>query len=117
MDDVHLIAAARYILLNPVRAGLVDRAVDWPYSSARAHLGRSTDTLVDLEGLGRRVGDWEALLAEEPTWSERTRFRKHERTGLPLGDEDFLADVEARIGRNLTREWGASLRPRRFQRG
>src|SRR5271169_1078361 len=34
MDEPHLLAAARYIALNPVTAGLVDRAEDWPWSSA-----------------------------------------------------------------------------------
>jgi len=27
-----------YVHLNPVRRGLVERATDWPHSSARAHL-------------------------------------------------------------------------------
>jgi hypothetical protein len=28
----------RYVALNPVRARLVERARDWPWSSVRAHL-------------------------------------------------------------------------------
>ena len=31
MDEPHLLAAARYIALNPVVAGLVSRAEDWPW--------------------------------------------------------------------------------------
>jgi len=38
MDDSHLRAAVCYVSLNPVRAGLVARAEDWPWSSVRAHL-------------------------------------------------------------------------------
>ena len=38
MDDRYTLAAARYVELNPVRAGLVARAEDYPCSSARAHL-------------------------------------------------------------------------------
>jgi REP element-mobilizing transposase RayT len=34
-DDAHLQACIRYIHQNPVKAGLVSRAEDWPYSSAR----------------------------------------------------------------------------------
>ena len=30
MDEPHLLAAARLIALNPVVAGLVSRAEDWP---------------------------------------------------------------------------------------
>ena len=34
-DDAHLAAAVRYIHRNPVKAGLVQRPEDWPFSSAR----------------------------------------------------------------------------------
>ena len=35
MDEAHLAAALRYVSLNPVRARLVARALDWAWSSAR----------------------------------------------------------------------------------
>src|SRR4051794_15803990 len=38
MDEAHLMAAVRYVELNPVKAKLVRRAEDWPWSSARAHV-------------------------------------------------------------------------------
>jgi putative transposase len=38
MDDNYLLQAARYIELNPVRAGLVDRPEDYPWSSAASHI-------------------------------------------------------------------------------
>ena len=38
MDEEHLMAAARYVALNPVRARLVERAEDWRWSSVGAHL-------------------------------------------------------------------------------
>ena len=38
-SDAYLIAACRYVELNPVRAGLVDAAADWPWSSYRTHAG------------------------------------------------------------------------------
>ncbi len=37
--DVYLMQVCRYAELNPVRAGIVDSAVDWPWSSYRAHCG------------------------------------------------------------------------------
>jgi REP element-mobilizing transposase RayT len=40
-SDRQLIAAARYLALNPVEAGLVSDALEWPWSSARAHAGMS----------------------------------------------------------------------------
>jgi hypothetical protein len=50
LDEPHLVAAARYVALNPVRARLVRRVQDWPWSSVRAHLkaraGRAGATAV-----------------------------------------------------------------------
>jgi REP element-mobilizing transposase RayT len=37
--DAHLLELARYVVLNPVRAGLVDAAEAYPWSSLRATLG------------------------------------------------------------------------------
>jgi REP element-mobilizing transposase RayT len=37
--DAHLLELARYVALNPVRAHLVGRAEDWPWSSYRATAG------------------------------------------------------------------------------
>ena len=39
--DVYLLELCRYVVLNPVRAGMVERAVDWPWSSQRAVMGRA----------------------------------------------------------------------------
>ncbi len=39
LDGGHLENAVRYVELNPVRAGLVQTAQDWEWSSARAHAG------------------------------------------------------------------------------
>ena len=38
-DESHLLAACRYVVLNPVRAGLGDRPEEWPWSSYRASAG------------------------------------------------------------------------------
>jgi putative transposase len=38
-DDGHLLELARYIVLNPVRAGLCDHPLEWRWSSCRATLG------------------------------------------------------------------------------
>jgi putative transposase len=63
MDEAHLTAAARYVPMNPVRAGLVARAGDWPWSSARAHLAGREDELVTVRPLLDRVGDFAGFLA------------------------------------------------------
>jgi REP element-mobilizing transposase RayT len=38
-SDEYLLQVARYIVLNPVRAHIVESAIEWPWSSARAMTG------------------------------------------------------------------------------
>lgn len=45
--DEYLITLVRYVHLNPVRAGLVKRAEDYPYSGHRAYLAGVATGLVD----------------------------------------------------------------------
>jgi putative transposase len=101
MEEAHLNDATRYILLNPVRARLVSRAEDWPHSSALAHLAGVRDDLVDTEPLNRRISDWGQFLAAEQNEEETERFRSHQRTGRPMGSEEFLVGLEGVVGRRL----------------
>ena len=99
MSEAYLRNAARYILLNPVRSGLVHQASDWPYSSARAHLSKRSDGVVDPKPLAARVVDWGGLLLPEFADVDRELMRDRQRTGRPLGDLDFVRRVERQTGR------------------
>jgi putative transposase len=101
MDDAHLLAAAKYVELNPVRAGLVGQAEDWHWSSARAHLAGGRDDLVQASPLLEEVGDWAVFLGQGPDNAAEARLRKHEAGGLPLGNDSFIAAAEAAAGRLL----------------
>lgn len=101
MAEAHLRAAARYVLRNPVRAGLVERAESWPHSSASAHASGRSDGVVDLTGLSDRVDDWPKFLDDDVTWREWNGFRRHAGSGRPLGDERFQERVEVFAGRSL----------------
>jgi len=101
LDEGHLRSAARYVLLNPVRAGLVDHAADWPHSSARASLFGRADPLVDAKELEARLGEIGLLLEERDGEGDAEIVRRHSATGRPLGDEEFVASLEERLGRPL----------------
>ncbi len=101
MDDPYLLAAARYVELNPVRAGLVPSAGDWPWSSARAHLAGRDDQLVRVAPLLAMIPDWSAFLASAVPEEQIRDIRRHGRTGRPLGDENFVARLEETAGRAL----------------
>ncbi|HEX8223564.1 MAG TPA: transposase [Allosphingosinicella sp.] len=101
MDERYLLACARYVELNPVRAHLAARAEDWPWSSARAHLDGGADGLTDPAPLLERWPDWRAVLA---AWSEdkvATAIRERERDGRPLGGDRFLERLGRMVGRPI----------------
>ncbi len=101
MDEKHLYRATRYVEVNPVRAGLVSNVEDWPWSSARAHLCGENSGLVDVSPMLARVGDWSQYLRHRDTEAELDTFRKHSRTGRPLGDKSFVECAELATGRSL----------------
>ena len=104
MDEAHLLAAARYVALNPVRAGLVKRPEDWPWSSTAALLAGKSDGIVDVRPILGRYGNFADYLEfdkEEPQWRA---LRKAESTGRPLGDQAWLAALEKRLGRAFARQ-------------
>ena len=103
MDEDHLMAAFRYVALNPVKARLVARAADWPWSSAAAHIaGRSTPH-VRVEPALERIGDFAAFVggeaADEPRWAD---LLKAELIGRPVGAKAWVQALEARLGRPLS---------------
>ena len=100
MDEAYLLAACRYIELNPVRAKLVKRPEDYRWSSARAHLEGKDDVLVKVKPMLDRVSHWDELLAS----GDQALFddvRMHERTGRPLGEDSFVMKLSAIVGREL----------------
>jgi putative transposase len=63
MDEAHLLAAFRYVAMNPVEAGLVDTADQWQWSSTKAHLNGINDGLVKVKPLLERVDNVNEFLA------------------------------------------------------
>jgi len=101
MDEEHLVAALRYVSLNPVRARLVARAADWRWSSTRAHLRGKDDGLTALAPIKDRVPRFADLLGGAPETELFKRLRAAESIGRPLGNNGFLARIERRTGRVL----------------
>lgn len=101
MDERHLTAAARYVPMNPVRAGLTRQAQDWPWSSARAHLAGQDDGLVTVAPLLDRIGDFAGFLAGPEDGAAVTAIRRSYSTGRPVGAEDWISALEAQTNRPL----------------
>lgn len=103
MDEDYLLACARYVELNPVRARLAAHPAEWPWSSAAAHLTGTADLLVRPGAWMARAGDWASHLGTAPVPEEIEAFRTSTSTGRPLGRKDFVAKLKRSLGRTLGR--------------
>ena len=113
MDPVYTYHTVRYILRNPVRAGIV--RVPWRYawSSAAYHVGQEKldpTVTVDRE-IEKMVGDWSEFLTEPDADEYLCQIRRESGVGRPLGDDKFLLKLENHLKRNLKR--GRPGRPRK----
>jgi putative transposase len=97
----------RYGERNPLRAGLVGRAEDWPYSSlhARLNAGSAAARLVRLDAwpveqpadaAGWRA--WADRVNEPQTAAEEAAVRECARRGRPFGDDGWQRRAAADLG-------------------
>lgn len=104
MDEAHCLNAMRYLAFNPVRARLSATPVEWLWSSVRAHLAGRDDALVNVRpvlDLVPRFADLLALSLSEQ--QELETFESLGANGRPLGDAQFIAFAERKLGRSLRR--------------
>jgi putative transposase len=104
LDDAHAFTALLYIERNPVRAKLVKRAANYPWSSAAAHCGgKDPSDLLDLAAWRKAYSakEWAALLHGGGTPETLEPLRMNTRTGRPLGSLAFLTKLETSLGRRL----------------
>ncbi|ESQ16923.1 MAG TPA: hypothetical protein DIW77_12400 [Chromatiaceae bacterium] len=101
MDESHLMAAFRYVALNPGKAKLAATAAVWRWSSTPAHLRRQDDGLVTVRPLLDRVDHFAECL-ERPADAERVAaLTKGQTIGRPLMGDQALGELEKRLGRTL----------------
>jgi len=108
-DGRALTTVAAYIDLNPVRAGMVEQAQDYPWSSHRHCIGQASDKLVTLHALYWSLGNTpfarEAAYAELVktglATSQRDELTRTALSGWALGSEDFLGELQQGTKRRL----------------
>ncbi len=102
MDEEHLACAVRYVSLNPVRAGLAERAQDWRWSSVSHHLSGRDSKLVKVAPVLERYGDFAAFLDQQEDSAEAYKALRHsETTGRPLGSGGWIEKLSVLTGRQL----------------
>lgn len=108
--EAYLLELSRYVVLNPVRARMVAKAGDWPWSNYRASIGEvEPPAWLDVEWLlsrfnpepSRAIIGFTRFVADgvgRPSPMERVRHQ------VLLGDDAFEAKVRALKNRPTLRE-------------
>jgi putative transposase len=110
-SDAYLLTCSRYIELNPVRAGIVDRPDDYPWSSFRRNARGGADSLVTPHALYDALGDepakrceaYRALFRAPLDSIAVNALRRATQNGTVLGRPIFLTEVEHVLDRRLSR--------------
>ncbi|MDP2913297.1 MAG: transposase [Candidatus Omnitrophota bacterium] len=105
LDERYLLAATRYILLNPVKAKIVKKPWDYKWSSARHHMKIDNSFLVRDSLLRGPIGDWKDFLNTASGDEDVRLLQLHERTGRPLGCNSFIENLESLLKINLKKKW------------
>ena len=101
-EDRYLWAVARYIEQNPVRAKMVKKVEDYPYSSAKAHISGKRDDVLGEELFDERQRrDYAKLIRTDVTEDEMKEIKYYTKTGRPLGNEKFVNEMERKLQREF----------------
>jgi putative transposase len=109
-EDQHLLIVLRYIERNPLRAGLVARAEEWPWSSLPTWGRPQLLPFVDA-GPVSRPSDWAAYVNQLETEAELARLRYSAWRQAPFGSDSWVNQTAAVLGLE------SSLRPPGRPRG
>lgn len=115
--DRYLLACMAYLDLNPVRAGMVQKPAEHRWSSHRHYIGQVQDRLVTPHplawGLGNtpfaREAAYADLVQQGIALDQQKALTDSALKGWALGDRDFVAELEGRTDRRMSR--GRAGRP------
>ena len=117
--EPHLLPAMAYLDLNPVRTGQAASAADWPWSSHGHYAGLRQSDWLQTHPLYWALGN--TPFARQQAYADAVQAGVSQQqhaalgravhSGWALGDEDFLAQVQAEADRRVTP--GRPGRPRK----
>jgi putative transposase len=105
LDDRRLAACARYVERNPVRAHIVKHSTDYTWSSAKEHVDKSYNGILDTSALFDYIdigqNKWKEFIDQNDATEDVLIIRKYTMTGRPLGGAPFIKKLEARFNIRL----------------
>lgn len=108
-DDQYLLTCHRYIELNPVRAGIVPKPGDYPYSSYGHNALGKSDPILSAHPIYRALADdpysrqsaYQRLFLDAISPELLTKIRTTTNSCLILGGDRFKDQIEAMLGRSV----------------
>lgn len=107
----YLLTCMAYIDLNPVQAGLVPRARDYPWSSHGHFIGQRTDRLVTPHALYWALGNtpfareaaYADLVNAGVSTEQQLALTQSTLHGWALGEADFVAELQKKTERRVSK--------------
>lgn len=117
--DDYLLACCRYIELNPVRAGIARGPEEYQWSSYRAKVGLTTQPWLDFDPCylslastaKKRQKEYRSFVEETIAAGEMTQIRNAIQRGQLTGNDAFIEEIEAKLGKRI--EFRGPGRPRK----
>jgi putative transposase len=110
-SERYLMTCSRYIELNPVRAGMVGSAGEYPWSSYQHHIGQKSDPLITDHSLYWALGNtpfqreaaYRGLIAQGVDEADVEALTEATLKGWAIGSDKFKAALEKQTQRRVTK--------------
>ena len=100
-DEIHLLTVIRYVEGNALRANLVDRAEEWPWSSLAPQTTRDGRRILSPWPFARPP-DWAETVNAPFSIEELQQIREAARRGTPFGSPDWTERTVEKYGLDHT---------------
>lgn len=98
----YLWAVARYIERNPIKPGLVESAEEYRWSSAKAHVTGSPDSLLAADSwlTSQERSDYDEFVHMDDDETDNA-IRRATNSGRPFGSETFIDKLEFQLNQSM----------------